>query len=186
MTGIVYESARPVPPGANSHGEAQGLARLHGQHVQLMMVDVPLRAPGLDGPAPGAGYTMVVSLMTPRSRGRLRLAGAAAQDAPLVAPRYYTAPQDLEAAADGLRLARNLGESAALADWRGKEVQPGPGVTDGLGLRAYARRNLRTYDHLVGTCRMGHDENAVVDEMLRVRGVEDLRVVDASVMRQRR
>ncbi|MFF4346186.1 GMC family oxidoreductase [Streptomyces sp. NPDC001530] len=186
MSGIVYLSARPVPPAVNNHGEVQGLirtdAQLSGPDVQLQMVDVPLREDSLPGPDIGHGYTVMVALMTPHSRGTVRLADATPGKAPLIDPQYYADARDLDAMVYGLRAARTVGETTALADWRGAEVQPGPGVQDDEHLRAYLRRNLRSYGHYTGTCRMGSDEGAVVDSDLRVRGVQGLRVADASVM----
>jgi choline dehydrogenase len=82
----------------------------------------------------------------------------------------------------GLRAARELGNAPAFAHWRGAEAQPGTEVRDDAELRAYLRRSLHSYFHYAGTCRMGTDDDAVVDPELRVRGVEGLRVADASVM----
>jgi choline dehydrogenase-like flavoprotein len=186
MSGVVYSSARPVPAGQNNHGEVLGLIRSHpgapAPDLQVMVVDVPLRAAALPGPATGEGYTLAVSLMLPRSRGTVRLGGAEPGTAPLIDPNYYADPRDLHAFAAGLRAARQIGGAAALGQWRGGEVLPGPGVSDDAGLRAYLRRNLTTYAHPGGTCRIGTDTDAVVGTDLRVHGISGLRVADASVM----
>ena len=186
MSGVVYRSARPVPAGQNNHGEALGLIRSHPgagmPDLQIMFVDVPLRAEGLPGPAVGEGYTLATSLMLPRSRGSVRLARAVPGTPPLIDPNYFADPRDLETLAAGLRAAREIGGAAALDEWRGEEVLPGPGVMDDDSLRTYLRRNLRTYAHPGGTCRIGTDADAVVDTELRVRGISGLRVADASVM----
>jgi choline dehydrogenase len=79
-------------------------------------------------------------------------------------------------------LAREIGAARELADWRKREAFPGPGVTDRQVLRDFVRRAANSFHHPVGTCRMGTDEEAVVDLGLRVRGMQGLRVVDASVM----
>lgn len=84
--------------------------------------------------------------------------------------------------AAGLRAARAIGNAAALDPWRGEEVLPGPEVQDDDRVRRYLSKSLRTYSHQVGTCRIGTDEMAVVDTELRVRGINGLRVADASVM----
>jgi choline dehydrogenase len=186
MSGVVYRSARPVPAGQNNHGEALGLIRSDSgadmPDVQIMFTDVPLRAETLPGPAIGEGYTLAVSLMLPGSRGSVRLASAEPGTPPLIDPNYYADPRDLHAFTAGLRAARDIGRAAALDPWRGEEVLPGPGVDDDASLRAYLRRNLRTYAHTGGTCRIGTDEEAVVDTDLRVHGITGLRVADASVM----
>ena len=186
MSGVVYRSAQPVPAGQNNHGEALGLIRSDPDadmpDVQIMFVDVPLRAETLPGPAIGEGYTLATSLMLPRSRGSVRLASAEPGSPPLIDPNYYADPRDLHAFAAGLRAAREIGRAAALDQWRGEEVLPGPDVNDDASLRAYLRRNLRTYAHTGGTCRIGTDGEAVVGTDLRVGGISGLRVADASVM----
>lgn len=183
---LVYGAARPVPPGINNHGEVVGLVRsregLGGPDVQIMVVDLPLRAETVLGPAAGAGYALLVSLMLPASRGALTLGGAHSSSRPIIDPRYYSEARDLDTMIAGLRAARRIGEADALAVWSGGEDQPGPTVTSDDDLRAYLHRNLRSYHHYGGTCRIGGGEWAVVDPELRVRGVEGLRVADASVM----
>ena len=82
----------------------------------------------------------------------------------------------------GLRLARKIGQSDAVAAWRGEEVLPGPCITTDAGLRAYVRDSFTSCLDPVGTCRIGMDEASVVDPELRVHGIEGLRVADASVM----
>jgi choline dehydrogenase-like flavoprotein len=186
MSGVVYRAARPVPAGHNNHGEALGLIRSHPgagmPDLQVMFVDVPLRAGTLPGPDIGEGYTLATSLMLPGSRGSVRLASAEPGTPPLIDPNYYGDPRDLETFAAGLRAAREIGRAAALDPWRGEEVLPGPDVNGDASLRAYLRRNLQTYSHPGGTCRIGTDGEAVVDTDLRVHGISGLRVADASVM----
>jgi choline dehydrogenase-like flavoprotein len=186
MSGIVYQSAQPVPPAANNHGEVQGLIRSNpqvtGPDVQIQLVDVPLREDSLPGPDMGQGYTIMVALMTPFSRGTVRLASTTPGAASLIDPQYYTDSRDLDAMASGLRTAREIGNSPALANWRGEEALPGPAIRDDKQLHTYLRKNLRSYSHYAGTCRIGIDETAVIDPELRVRGVSGLRIADASVM----
>jgi choline dehydrogenase len=186
MSGVVYRSARPVPSGQNNHGEALGLIYSNPEaqtpDLQVMFVDVPLRAATLPGPAFGEGYTLATSLMLPGSRGSVRLASAEPGAPPLIDPNYYADQRDLEVFIAGLRAAREIGRAAALDQWRGEEVLPGPDVNDDASLRAYLRRNISTYAHPGGTCRIGTDGEAVVDTELRVRGMSGLRVADASVM----
>ncbi|MFF1913636.1 GMC oxidoreductase [Streptomyces sp. NPDC058239] len=79
-------------------------------------------------------------------------------------------------------MAREIGSAPALAGWRGEEVLPGPDIRDVEQLAAYLCKNLRTYSHYAGTCRIGIGGTAVADPELRVRGVSGLRVADASVM----
>jgi choline dehydrogenase-like flavoprotein len=81
----------------------------------------------------------------------------------------------------GLKLARRLSQARAFASYAAHEVLPGPAAQDDAQLLAYLRRAAGTAHHPVGTCRMGVDEQAVVDPRLQVRGIQSLRVVDASV-----
>lgn len=186
MCSLVYGARRPVPPGENNHGEVLGLLRsepsLPAPDIQVMFVDIPLHVGTLPGPAVERGYSIVVSLMLPRSRGMLRLKGDAVAAGVWIDPRYYAEERDRAAMVAGLRAARRIGEADALAPWREGELLPGPRVQTTSDLSAYLDRNLRSYHHYGGTCRIGEDETAVVDPELRVHGIDGLRVADASVM----
>ncbi|MFF3257515.1 GMC family oxidoreductase [Actinacidiphila glaucinigra] len=185
-SGVVVRAPRPVPPGANSHGEVQGLIRTRpeapGPDVQLHVIDLPIRERSLPGPAAGEGWTIMVALMAPYGHGTVRLSGTAPGAPPLIDPRYYADVRDLNTMAEGLDAAREIAADPALAEWYGEEALPGPDTTGTTELRAYLTRNLRSYNHYAGTCRIGTDAYAVVDPELRVRGVDGLRVADASVM----
>jgi choline dehydrogenase-like flavoprotein len=187
MCGVVYQSARPVPPGVNNHGELMGLIRasepggVDGPDVQIMIADVPAHAPTLDGPCVGHGYTVTSALMMPSTRGRLRLANANPATAPVIDYRYYSERRDLATMAAGLRVAREIGASDALKAWHGAEVWPGPAVTDDE-LDRCPPYNLSSYWHYAGSCRMGVDELAVVDPELKVQSVIGLRIADASIL----
>ncbi|GBF03977.1 GMC oxidoreductase [Deinococcus aerius] len=130
----------------------------------------------------GHHYTLLPSLIAPRSRGQIRLASADPGDRPLIEPNYLSDPRDMDVLVAGVELARRVGDTPALAPYRLTEVMPGEAVTDRAGLEAYIREQAMTIYHPVGTCKMGHDELAVVDDELRVRGLEGLWVADASVM----
>jgi choline dehydrogenase len=186
LSGIVYASSRPVPDAVNNHGEALGLissdTAWNGPDLQITMVDVPLHAPRLPGPPVGSGYTLMVSAMTPRSRGVLALASADPELQPFIDPCYYSDERDLDTMVYGLWIARELGAAPALSSWLGGEALPGLDKIKLADLKAYVRQNTLSYNHYCGTCRMGDDEKAVVDRELRVRGVTGLRVVDASVL----
>jgi choline dehydrogenase len=186
MCGLVYHSAQPVPHGANNHGEVQGLLSTgtggHGPDVQIMFVDVPLRADSLPGPELEHGYAIMVSLMSPFSRGSLRLASKIPGARPLIDPAYYTDQRDLDIVIAGLRIAREIGAAPALTPWRGMEVLPGPDARGEEDLRSYIRTNIRSYSHYGGTCAIGTNEQSVVDTSLHVHGIGNLRVADASVM----
>ena len=118
----------------------------------------------------------------PASRGALRLASADPSAPPLIDPAFLACDVDVDALVAAIELCREIGGQAALDGWRDRELYPGPGVQTRAELRDYVRRTAITYHHQVGTCKMGVDDQAVVDPQLRVRGVEGLRVADASVM----
>ncbi|MGC5309793.1 GMC family oxidoreductase [Micromonospora zamorensis] len=184
IANVVYRSARPVPTPENNHGEIIGLVRsareLTGPDLQLIFVDLPRPVNG--HPGPDQGYTIGVSVMQPHSRGTVRLANATPGSAPLIDPNYYGDDRDLDAVVEGLRLARRIGRSAALEQWRAAEVIPGPASDDEEELRDYARRAVASYCHPVGTLAMGDGEHAVVDNELRLRGIAGVRVADGSIM----
>jgi choline dehydrogenase len=101
----------------------------------------------------------------------------------VIDPRILSAEADVDTLIAGVELCREIGASPALRDgWEASERYPGPGVRTRDELRDYVRQTAITYHHQVGTCKMGSDELAVVDERLRVYGVDGLRVADASIM----
>jgi choline dehydrogenase len=148
--------------------------------LQLFFSDMPLYGPALPGPS--GAYAVFFSAMRPHSRGTLRLSSNDPAAQPLIDPKYYDDPRDLEVMAAGLNIARELGRTTAFAEWRGEQALPADAVDDAAGVRDYLRRSLFTYFHPVGTCRIGQDNTAVVDTDLRVHGIAGLRVADASVM----
>jgi choline dehydrogenase-like flavoprotein len=95
---------------------------------------------------------------------------------------FFSAAEDRHILRKGMRLVREIIDQKPFDEFRGHEFAPGEEVLDDTGLDAYVNRSAITVHHPLGTCRMGADENAVVDSELRVRGAEGLRVADASVM----
>lgn len=180
---MTWRSIKHLQPGVNQHADVIAALRTAPSvpypDVQLMCVDVPLAPPELV--APGEGFTINVSVVSPHSRGSVQLASGRAGDAPLIDPALLSDERDLETMLAGIGIARDLVASSALDAWRGEEVLPAAG-TDENGLRKFVRDFTGTFFHAVGTCRMGTDPTAVVDLNLQVRGIQGLRVVDASVM----
>jgi len=130
----------------------------------------------------GHGFTVHACALRPYSRGRLALASSRVEDRPRIYAGYLTDPRDLETLLEGVRVSREIVHAAPFAPFRGREVFPGEDAATPAQLTEVVRRKAETIYHPVGTCRMGSDAQSVVDEETRVRGVERLRVVDASVM----
>jgi choline dehydrogenase len=126
--------------------------------------------------------TPSVCNLRPASRGHVRIRSANAEDAPEIAPNYLATEEDLDVAVEGIRFTRRIMQSDALARFAPIEWKPGTSVSSGEELRAAAGDLGTTIFHPVGTCKMGSDDLAVVDDRLRVHGVSGLRVIDASVM----
>ncbi|WP_321787559.1 GMC family oxidoreductase [Paraburkholderia sp. J94] len=129
-------------------------------------------------------FTASVCNLRPTSRGSIHAASADPSIAPVIAPNYLSTEHDLCVAANALRLTRRIAASPALAHYQPHEILPGLAFQSEAELREAAGNIGTTIFHPVGTCRMGRadDDDAVVDARLRVRGVEGLRVADASVM----
>ncbi len=130
----------------------------------------------------GHGFSITAVLLRPKSRGSVTPASPDPEAAPAIDPAFFSGEGDLETLTAGFRLARRLIRAPAFDAHRGRERLPGPEIGDGADLADWVRRNSATIFHPVGTCRMGVDPASVVDPELRVRGVDGLRVVDASVM----
>lgn len=130
----------------------------------------------------GHGFTIHACVLRPRSRGTLTLRSLRPDDAPRIHARYLTGAGDLEALLEGVRLARDIMNAEPFRPYRGAELFPGEGVTARADLEAVVRRKAETIYHPSGSCRMGRDANSVLDGSLRVRGIEGLRVIDASAM----
>lgn len=129
-------------------------------------------------------FTASVCNLRPTSRGNVHLTSPDAREAPAIAPHYLSTEADLAVAAEAIKLTRRIVGAPAFARYEPREYLPGPSYQTDEDLKRAAGDIGTTIFHPVGTCRMGRaeDRNAVVDAQLRVRGVQNLRVVDASVM----
>ena len=130
----------------------------------------------------GHSFTFGPVLVTPASRGTVRLRAADAQVAPEIRMNVFAAPDDLDRMVDGVLLGRRIAAQSPLADVTVREVQPGPAIGDDRdAIASWVRRNVELLYHPSCTAPMGADGAGVVDPQLRVHGVDGLRVVDASV-----
>ena len=186
LSPVIHAASQPVPPPLpglqplHSHLFAHSRPGLPGPDIQPLFFHLPLYLEGMEGPPDG--YTLMAGAIRPASRGTLRLASADPSAPPLIDPASLACDVDVDALVAAIELCREIGGQAALDGWRDRELYPGPGVQTRKELRDYVRGTAITYHHQVGTCKMGVDDQAVVDPQLRVRGVEGLRVADASVM----
>jgi choline dehydrogenase len=130
----------------------------------------------------GHAITMGPTLLAPRSRGTVRLNSADPTAKPRILTNSLTEPEDVAALVAGVRIARDIATAGPLSEVLGRELLPGAELESDSELEDDLRRRVGLLYHPVGTCRIGVDEDAVVDPELRVRGVEGLRVIDASVM----
>jgi choline dehydrogenase len=130
----------------------------------------------------GHGFILVTLLLRPQSRGSVTLRSNDPLDAPRIQPNYLTHEDDRAAMVRGMRLVRQVTDTPPLAKLRRAERIPGAAAQSEEDLLAWIRGYAQNGDHPVGTVKMGQDPTAVVDERLRVHGLQGVRVVDASVM----
>jgi len=128
------------------------------------------------------GMTCAPCQLRPESRGTITIKSSNPEEHPAIRPNYLTARLDQETAVESLKIARRIFNASPLDQYRGVELEPGADVRSDDELLSYARERGNTIYHPVGTCKMGSDPMAVVDDQLRVHGVRNLRVVDASIM----
>lgn len=175
-------------PGTSNIAEAGGFVRSpHARDarpdLQFHFVPAQLDDHGRNR-LPGDGYTLHTCALRPRSRGRLLLQSSNPLDPPRIEPNYLSDDEhyDLDILLTGVRVAREILAQPAFDPYRDEELFPGEDASDEARLIDFIRHKAETIYHPVGTCRMGEDAQSVLTPDLRVRGIDNLRVVDASVM----
>lgn len=149
----------------------------------VQFVFQPAARPSPRFPLPvGHGYAISPVVLYPRSRGRVTLAGPDAHLPPEIDPALLSVATDIDPLIRAIRLSRRILAAPPFARYAAVETAPGPTVNDDVAIAEFIRATAYTVHHQVGTCRMGQQPEAVVDEQLRLRGIEALRVVDASVI----
>jgi len=192
--GIVAEAVRGDTWMGRTVFEAVGFVRSSQASGPDQIPDIQVHAlpwsypfPNQDSPArqkvdKRPALTIMPTLIYPKSRGTLRLASADPSAAPVIDPGYLTEPGDSRVLLDGMELIREVMASPVISGLVSLELNPGPDFPDRAALAAELPNRATSVYHAVGTCRMGTDDRAVVDPALRVRGIDGLRVADASIM----
>jgi choline dehydrogenase len=188
---IVWETEGPIPDNSAMDSDAGLFLRrdreLAGPDLMFHFYQIPFtdNPERLGYERPPYGVSLTPNIPKPRSRGRLYLTSADPEVKPALDFRYFTDPEDYDARTlvDGIKAAREVARTEPLARWLKREVAPGPDITSDEEISEYARRVAHTVYHPAGTCRIGapDDELAVVDPELKIRGLEGIRIADASV-----
>ena len=157
--------------------------RLPAPDLQVFLVPVLWLKQGLEPPTQD-GFTIIFSVMKPRSVGALRLRTSDPFAPPAIDPAFLSDQEgeDRRVLRAGFRLARRIVATEPFAPFRGEELAPGLAACSDDEIDRHVRRLTQTHYHPVGTCKMGVDASAVVDPKLRVHGIDALRVADASIM----
>jgi choline dehydrogenase len=179
----LFANAGPLTVGAGQVGGAACTPHaVHGRpDVQFNVMPLSVDKPG-DPLHSYSGFTAAVWQCHPASRGRVAIRSSDPLAAPRIEPNYLAEEADRRAIVEGIRMLREIYTQPSFRDLWSAEVLPGRDARDDRTLLDFARSAGGTVFHCVGTCRMGSDARSVVDPQLRVRGVEGLRVIDASVM----
>jgi choline dehydrogenase-like flavoprotein len=176
---------RKKGPLTSNVGEAMAFIRtrpgLPSADVQLLFGPAYYHDHGFDS-HDGHAFSLAAALIAPRSRGRLSLRSADPADKPHLVGNHLAEAEDMAALVAGFKRLREIADTEPLASVRGRPLVPAEAVETDEEIEAFLRRETELLYHPAGTCRMGSDDHAVVDPDLRVRGVEDLRIADASVM----
>ncbi len=148
-------------------------------HIQPFSADNPA-----DGPHRFSAFTASVLQLRPESAGHLELTSASMDDYPKIHPNYLATKTDCDTLVRGIKIARKICNTDPVKSMITEEFNPGPSVADDddAAILDWARSHSTTIYHPTGTCKMGQDNMAVVDERLRVRGIKGIRVADTSIM----
>lgn len=172
-------------PAANSGLEAMAFVRsrpgLVAPDLQYFMTMLMYENSGRSI-IPEHGYMVVFTLQRPESRGSVMIQSADPLAKPLIDPNYFEREIDLQTMREGIKIGREIFAQHAFDPYRAAEYAPGAEVRTDAEIESWIRHHVDSNYHLSGTCKMGSDEMAVVDEKLRVHGLEGVRVIDASIM----
>ena len=183
--GINYECKIDLPPPRNNGAEStlwwKSDPRLLAPDIQPVLIEFPFATPELAPCLPNQNcYAIAPSIVRPASRGSVKLASADPAVPPVIDVNFMACDADIRAMLFAIELCREMGASPAFNHLRQREVLPGKRGRDEM--IKTLKQGATTYFHPTSTCKMGQDEQAVVDSQLRVRGLTGLRIADASIM----
>jgi choline dehydrogenase len=184
--GCIWEPKEHIPhrnSAANAAGFLKSQPGLAAPDVNLVQIELPYASDVVakQFTPPKTSWALCAGLVAPKSRGEIKLRSADPKDRPIVDARFLSHPDDVKALAYGIEKSREIGNSAAMKDFVKREVAPAKKL-QGKEMEDFVRNGATTYFHQSGTCRMGKDQQAVVDAKLRVNGVQGLRIADSSIM----
>jgi choline dehydrogenase len=184
--GCLYEAPEPfvyTNSAANVSGYYKTDPSLELPDVSIVEIELPYASPTIaaEFPAPPNTWALCGGLVTPQSRGTVKLRSANPADRPIVDMRFLSHPDDVAKLERSISIAREAAATAALKPFVVREVAPGLQLK-GKELVNFVRNGATTYFHSSGACRMGKDDAAVVDSQLRVNGVHNLRIADSTIM----
>jgi choline dehydrogenase len=185
LIGVTVETVDLVEPGRQNLSEAALFTTsqpgMIAPDLQLGFVHVPFDTAAAQQ-HPNNAVSILPGVVRPQSRGWIRLASADPFTKPAINPNYLADRADVARMVQAVKLARDIFAAPALKELLRGELSPGPDVQTDSELESFVRTRADSYFHEVGSCRMGIDDQAVVDPRLRVHGLSGLRVVDASVI----
>lgn len=185
--GNLYATRKHLPPSRLQHSESMAYMKA-GDFTATGQPDIvvgcgvaPIVSERFQTPATGTAYSLLFGVTHPTSRGSLHISGPEPGDRLIIDPAYLQTDHDRDMFRKALEAARTIGHMDELAEWRDHEIHPGP-LDNKAEIDAFIAETAITHHHPCGTCRMGKDDTAVVGPDLRVRSIDNLYVVDASVM----
>lgn len=185
--GNLYAASRPVPPSRLQHSESMAYMRASGfadtgqPEIVVGCGVAPIVSECFETPPAGTAYSLLFGVTHTTSRGSVRISGQEPGDHLNIDPAYLQSEQDRTLFRQALEAARAIGHRDELASWRERELLPGK-LGSTAEMDAFIARAAITHHHPCGTCRMGKDQRAVVDAKLKLKTLDNLFVVDASVM----
>jgi choline dehydrogenase-like flavoprotein len=188
--GNIYRAAKPIEPSQLQISEslsyqAEDPDQTEGRpDIVVGCVVAPSSSEMFDNaPAPGEGFTFLFGVTHPSSRGSLAITGPELSDPVTINPNYLQTERDRRLFRAALKRARQIGQSEGLAPWIAEEIQPRPeDLLNDETMDAFISKAAITHHHPVATCRMGADADAIVDADLKMRGLDNLWIVDSSVI----